>query len=124
MGGGCARTIFNKQDYYGYQLAVSSDGNTAIIGAPGKNSATGAAYVFTRSGNTWTQQQKLVDADAATNDNFGFAVAVNGDGSTAIIGAYTKNSNAGAAYVFVRNGSTWSQQQKLTASDMATGDFF
>ena len=93
-----------------------------MIGATGSNSNTGAAYVFTGSGGTWTQQAKLTAADAAANDRFGVSVAVSG--STAVVGAYGKNSNTGAAYVFTRSGSNWTQQAELTASDGTGGDDF
>jgi uncharacterized protein (TIGR03437 family) len=89
--------------------AVSLSGDTAVIGA------TNAAYVFVRSGTSWTQQVKLAASDAATGDNFGGAVAVEVD--TAVVGA----NGRGAVYVFVRSGTNWTQQAKLTASD--TADF-
>ena len=111
-------------DYFGYSVSISSDGSTALIGAYYKSTATGAAYIFTRSGSTWTQQQKLVASDAATGAFFGHAVSISSDGSTAIVGAYGKSSSAGAAYIFTRSGSTWTQQQTLTASDAWTNSWF
>ena len=111
-------------DEFGNTVAVS--GNTAIIGAPYKNSYQGAAYVFTCSGTpcTWTQQQELTAADGARGDVFGYSVAVSGE--TAIIGAIGNNSSRGAAYVFTCSGTpcTWTQQQELTAADGASGDVF
>ena len=115
-------------DYFGYSVSVSGD--TAAIGAysktVGSNSSQGAAYVFVRSGTSWSQQQKLTAADGAAYDNFGASVSVSGD--TAAIGAYNKtvgsNSSQGAAYVFVRSGTSWTQQQKLTAADGAGSDEF
>ncbi len=107
-------------DRFGCAVAISGD--TIVVGASSKSSYTGAAYVFTRSGSTWSQQQKLTASDAATSDYFGFSVAISGD--TVVAGAWGKSSSAGAAYVFTRSGSTWSQQQKLTASDGASGDRF
>jgi hypothetical protein len=114
-----------RGDEFGNTVAVS--GNTAIIGAPYKNSYQGAAYVFTCSGSpcTWTQQQELLAADGARGDVFGYSVAVSGE--TAIIGAIGhNNSSRGAAYVFTCAGTpcTWKQQQELTASDVASGDVF
>src|SRR5579884_1576984 len=111
-------------DFFGLSVALSGDGNTALVGADGKNGFQGAAYVFVRSGTTWSQQQKLTAADGAVFDNFSLSVALSGDGNTALVGAYGKNGQQGAAYVFVRSGTTWSQQQKLTASDGAAGDQF
>jgi hypothetical protein len=111
-------------DVFGYSVAMS--GNTAIIGAPYRNSYHGAAYVFTCSGTpcTWTQQQELTAADGGPGDVFGYSVAVSGN--TAIIGAIGKNSPRGAAYVFRCSGipCTWRQQQELTAADGASGDVF
>jgi hypothetical protein len=88
----------------------------------GDNSNTGAAYVFTGSGGTWTQQATLTATDGAANDLFGYSVALSG--STAILGADGKNTSTGAAYVFARSGGTWTQQIKLTASDGGTADNF
>ncbi|HEX2619367.1 MAG TPA: FG-GAP repeat protein, partial [Phototrophicaceae bacterium] len=107
-------------DRFGGAVAVS--GNTAVIGAANANGELGAAYVFTRNGNIWTQQQELIASDAAIDDLFGWSVAISGD--VAVVGAFGKNSNQGAAYVFTRSGTTWTQQQKLTASDAASGDSF
>ena len=114
-------------DNFGRSVALGGDGNTALIGAYHKNGYAGAAYVFVRpsGGTTWTQQQELTASDTASNDQFGESVALSGDGNTALIGALTKTVNgqmyAGAAYVFVRpsGGTTWTQQQELTASGYA-----
>jgi uncharacterized protein (DUF2345 family) len=103
---------------FGSSVALS--GSTAVIGATGKNSFTGAAYVFVRSGTSWKQQAKLSASDGAAGDVFGSSVAISG--STAVIGARSANS-VGAAYVFVRSGTTWSQQAKLTASHRTVGAF-
>ena len=111
-------------DNFGVSVSISSDGSTAIVGAHNKSSITGAAYVFTRTESTWTQQAKLVAGDAYTSDRFGVSVSISSDGSTALIGAYSKSSWTGAAYVFTRSGTAWTQQQKLTASDGVGGDNF
>lgn len=109
-------------DRLGTSVSISSDGNTAVVGAPAKNLSTGAAYVFTRSGTTWSQQAKLTAADAAANNFFGYSVALSSDGATAVVGSYGSGTQAGAAYVFTLSGSTWTQRQKLTASD-ATSNY-
>jgi hypothetical protein len=117
-------------DEFGNSVAISSDGNTAIIGAyldDDKGSNSGSAYIFTRAGTTWSQQAKLVAADGAASDYFGWSVAISSDGNTAIIGAYLdddKGSNSGSAYIFTRAGTTWSQQAKLVAADGAASDYF
>ena len=113
-------------DEFGYSVALSGD--TAVIGAArddDKGNDSGSAYVFTRSGTSWSQQAKLTAADGAAGDVFSISVALSGD--TAVIGADLddeKGDNSGAAYVFTRSGSTWSQQAKLTAADGAAGDLF
>ena len=96
-------------DELGYTVAVS--GPTAVIGAPYKNSDTGAAYVFARSGTTWSQRAELTASDGAANGLFGWSVAVSGP--TAVIGTPYNNSDTGAAYVFARSGTTWSQQAEI-----------
>jgi hypothetical protein len=81
-------------------VSLSDDGKTALIGAVGKNSFAGAAYVFTEAKNTYTQQQELMASDGAANDDFGVSVALDTKGDIALIGAAGHNSNTGAAYIF------------------------
>jgi hypothetical protein len=107
-------------DYFGY--FVSLDGDTALIGAAGVASQRGAAYVFVRSGTTWSQQAKLLASDGADYDEFGCSVSVSGD--TALVGAYGHDGSKGAAYVFFRTGTSWTQQAKLIAPDGTTNDQF
>jgi uncharacterized protein (TIGR03437 family) len=137
-------------DQFGQAVAIH--GNTAVIGAPGErsratgvngdqfdNSAndSGAAYVFVRNGTTWSQQAYLKASNAEEGDRFGFSVAIFGE--TIVVGADQEDSAAsgvngnqsnnsapesGAAYVFVRNGTIWSQQEYLKASNTESGDFF
>ena len=108
--------------------SVAMDGDTALIGAYGDDdngSASGSAYVFTRSEGVWTDQAKLTASDAASHDYFGYSVAVDGD--TALIGAHANDDsglNSGAVYVFTRNAGVWTEQAKLTASDGALEDYF
>ena len=108
--------------------AVSLDGDTALIGALGDDDNggdSGSAYVFTRTGTTWTEQAKLLASDGAANDYFGNSISISGD--TALIGAQgddDKGSNAGSAYVYTRTGTTWSQETKLLALDGVVGDQF
>ena len=111
-------------DAFGYSVAISGD--TALVGAPlheiGSNIYQGAAYVFTRSGSSWTQQAELVASDGAANDQFGVSVAISGD--TALVGAPFYHTYQGAAYLFTRSGSSWTQQAELVASDRAAYDEF
>ena len=112
-------------DYFGKAVAI--DGDTAIFGVANEatgGSAAGSAYIFTRSGTTWTQQQKIQSTDIQANDNFGSSVAIEGD--TVVVGAqYAPASNAnGAVYIFTRSGTTWTQQQKIVSSDTKAADRF
>ncbi|HEV3229542.1 MAG TPA: hypothetical protein VGY97_08715, partial [Solirubrobacteraceae bacterium] len=109
----------------GVSAGLSSDGNTAILGAPLDNGGVGAAWVFTRSGGVWTQQQKLVGTGATgATGQAGFSAGLSSDGNTAILGAPSDNSGVGAAWVFVRSGGVWTQQQKLVGGgETGTGQF-
>ena len=137
-------------DYFGWSVAVSGD--TMVVGAYGEDSSAlgvngnqdddtasyaGAAYIFVRSGTAWSQQAYLKALNTGANDRFGYSVAVSGD--TVVVGAPSEASNAtgvdgdgnsddaptaGAAYVFVRQGTTWSQQAYLKASNTKAGDSF
>jgi hypothetical protein len=102
---------------FGVSVALSADGSTALIGGPG-NRGGGAAWVFTRSGSTWTQQgEKLTGAGESGNGEFGDSVALSADGNIALIGGRGDDGYAGAAWVFTRSGSSWTQQgEKLTGS--------
>ena len=140
----------DQRDFFGYSVAVS--GATAVVGAIRESSnatgvngsqtdnsalAAGAAYVFLRNGNVWTQQAYLKASNTDTGDSFGRSVAVSGDtivvgadgeasSATGVNGNQTDNSAlaAGAAYVFIRNGTIWSQQAYLKASNTDGLDFF
>jgi hypothetical protein len=137
-------------DALGNSVAVSGD--IVVVGAPNESSSAtmvngnqsnndalgaGAAYVFVRSGTNWVQQAYLKASNTEANDNFGFAVAIDGD--TVVVGAIGEDSNAtgvngnqgnnsiansGAAYVFVRNGTNWTQQAYLKSSNPGADDVF
>jgi len=114
-------------DDFGYSVAVSGD--TAVVGADVANTAVGpergAAYVFVRSGDTWTEQAKLIAPDGAALDHFGWSVALSGD--TAVVGAVQHANVAsntwGAAYVFVRSGTVWTQQAELSHGPAGSNAF-
>ena len=140
----------NSFDYFGTSVAVSRD--TVVVGAEGEDSnatgvngdqtdnssiSSGAAYVFTRSGTTWSQQAYLKASNTDLIDNFGNSVALSRD--TVVVGAVFESSNAtgvngdqsdnsatasGAAYVFVRSGTSWSQQAYMKASNTDPDDNF
>ncbi len=117
----------NPRDMLGISVAIS--GNTAVIGAPATNLpgsiGPGAAYVFVRSGTSWSMQAKLVPSDGMEDDMFGQSVALSGD--AVIVGAphHTVSKTwQGAAYIYTRSGTTWTQQKKLTALDAQMNDKF
>ena len=112
--------------FFGYSVAISGD--TIVLGAMRDDDSghdAGAAYVFVRSGTTWSQQAKLKASDGDADDEFGISVAV--DGETIVVGAHEDDdagSDSGSAYVFVRTGTTWSEQVKLVASDASSPSHF
>jgi hypothetical protein len=107
------------QSSFGVRLALSDDGSTLLVGGNQDAGGIGAVWVFVRAGSTWTQQgQKLTANDEQGAAGFGIRVALAGDGRTALIGGWNDDRGVGAAWVFRRSGSTWTQQgQKLTAND-------
>ncbi len=115
-------------DYFGVATALSSNGNTLVVGASNKNingnSAQGAAYIFTKVNGTWTQQTELIAADGGMNNYYGRAVAINAAGTVVAIGAYGKtvngNSNQGAVYVYSLIAGVWTLQAEITAIDGST----
>jgi hypothetical protein len=110
-------------DQFGTSLAV--DGTTLVVGAPQDDTSRGAAYVFTRTGDDWTQTQKLTAATRVDYANFGTSVAIDGD--TIVVGAPAgsgTNNSAGAAYTFTRTSGVWAQSSSLTASDGVQQDGF
>src|SRR6516162_6183557 len=95
----------------GVSVALSADGSTAIVGGPYDNKNTGAAWVYTRSGDIWSQQgSKLVGTGAAGRSGQGFSMALSADGNTAIVGGPHDNTTTGAAWVYTRSGGIWTQQ--------------
>lgn len=100
----------------GHALALSADGNTALVGGFGDNMGSGAAWVFTRNNGVWAQQgPKLVGEGA--NTGTGGSVALSADGNTAAIGAHQDNGGVGAVWIFTRNAGVWTRQAKVVAAD-------
>src|SRR5258708_9040798 len=110
--------------YFGSAAALN--GSTALIGADGDNSFQGAAYLFTKSNSSWSQGQKLTASDGLPGDEFGYRVVL--ANNTLLVGAFTATvggvASQGAAYVFTQSNGTWSESQKLTASDGGLFDNF
>lgn len=115
-------------DQFGYTVSISGD--YAIIGAPGKdlgaNTNQGKAYIFKRSGTSWSQEVALTASDGAAQDNFGHTVSISGD--YAIVGAPYKNvgniTDQGKTYIFKRSGATWNEEAAITSSDGVASDQF
>jgi hypothetical protein len=120
---GTGAVTFNGVEQ-GISVALSGDGNTAIVGGPFDNLFAGAAWVFTRSGGVWTQQgSKLVGTGAVGSAEQGFSVALSGDGNTALLGGPFNNSGAGAVWVYTRSSGVWSQQgSKLVGTGGTAGN--
>ena len=114
-------TASDAQEFDNFGNSVAISGSTVVVGAEAKHDFIGAAYVFVRSGTAWHQQIKRTASDGKRS-SFGNSVAISR--STVVVGAEDKNSNTGAAYVFVRTGKAWSQQARLTAADAAQGSDF
>jgi hypothetical protein len=136
-----------NQGHTGTSIAVSGDANTMAIGAPFESGGTagvngnqsdnsvyaaGAVYVYVRQGDSWTQQAYVKASNPGQNDHFGSSVALSRDGSTMAVAAHWEESaatgingnqndnsipQAGAAYVFSRTGTTWTQQAYVKASN-------
>lgn len=143
-------------DHFGVAISLSGDGNTLVVGAHGESSnatgvngdqsnddvtAAGAAYVFTRNGDTWTQQAYLKSSNRITDavgDHFGKTLSLSDDGNTLAVGAYREHGSnsgingdqssgtrlSGAVYVFKRSGTEWSQQAYIKASNTGYSDYF
>lgn len=130
-------------DQFGQSVAISGDGNTLAVGAPNEDSAltgvragsvneatagnsasnSGAVYVFARIAGAWAQQAYVKASNAAVSDSFGGAIALSADGNTLAVGARGQ-AGSGAAYVFTRTATTWSEQALVTASNAEAGDMF
>jgi hypothetical protein len=142
-------------DHFGWNVSLSSDGNTLAVGATGEDSNArvigededdnsapdaGAVYVFSRLGTTWTQQAYVKASNTDAGDQFGWSVSLSSDGNTLAVGARSEDSKArgiigaegddnskygaGAVYVFIRSGTTWTQQAYVKASNTDENDYF
>jgi hypothetical protein len=145
-------TQLGAGDVFGNSVDLSDDGNTLVVGSMredgsgtgvnpvANNSATeaGAAYVFVRSGSTWSQQAYLKATDVTAGDQFGGNVAISGDGNTVAVGAIGEDgsgtginpvvnnsaTSAGAVYTYTRSGSVWSADAYIKASNTGGNDWF
>ncbi len=104
---------------FGYSVVTS--GSTAIIGADGYSGQTGAVFVFTDSGGTWTEQPMLAGAPVTTGDKFGWSMTLSG---TTLVVSAVKHAGNGAVFVFTGSGGVWTYETELTAADGVYNDYF
>lgn len=118
--------------WLGETLDFDTDATRLVVGCNGGTHSTlsqaGMVYVLSRSGTTWTQEAKLIASDPLESAHFGRSVAITTDGSRIVVGAYSMTNgaytNAGAAYIFSRSGTSWSQEAKLLPNNPASNDEF
>ncbi|MGB7259764.1 MAG: hypothetical protein WBD48_16950, partial [Pseudolabrys sp.] len=110
------------QAQQGASVALSADGNTAIVGGPQDHAEVGAAWIYTRSNGTWTQQgSKVVGSGVSGIAAQGTSAALSADGNTAIVGGPEDNAEVGAAWVYTRSNGTWTQQNSKLVGSGASG---
>jgi len=115
---------------FGNAISISADGSTVVVADHWENSVSlndGAIYVFRKSGNTWSQEQRILSNGIAHDDQFGTSVSISGDGNTIVAGAIGEDfpgHSTGAAYVFKHNGTSWSQTQQFGSLDLQNSDYF
>jgi FG-GAP repeat len=107
---------------FGNKVALSAEGNTALIGDYHDNSDAGGAWVFTRTGSTWSKQANLEPTGETLKGESGSSVALSADGNKAIVGGDADSAGEGAAWVFTREGSTWTQQGSGITGKEETGE--
>ena len=120
-----------SNDISGYAVAISADGSRVVMGSPQSDpdsvSNSGAVYVFVRNGLSWTQEAKLTANDKAASNFLGRAVAISDNGdrvAAAAPGNNSGNTNQGAVYVWRKESTNWIFEQKLSAPDGVTNDYF
>ncbi len=134
----------DNDDQFGYSISMNTDGTKVIVGAIREDSDatgvgngvsnSGVAYIYSLSGGVWTQEAKLKADNAGDDDQFGYSVSMNADGTRVIVGAVNEDSdatgsgdgidNSGAAYIYSFSGGVWTQETKLKSSDAGSTDQF
>jgi hypothetical protein len=109
---------------YGLAVALSGDGNTALIGAPAANAGLGAARIYTRSGSTWEEGPELTGSAEIGSGHFGRSVALSGDGTTALVGGAYDDHGIGAAWLFTRTSSGWTPGPVLHGGEEGGAGYF
>ena len=135
-------TMTRPNVLFGYSTGISGDGNTLVVGEYDADRGKGALYVLTRTAGVWSHQARIQAENAEAQDSLGYSLALSEDGNTIASGAadedcmkpginptgcendQASNTSSGAAYVFVRNGTTWTQQVFMKASNPGKEDWF
>jgi hypothetical protein len=132
-----------RGNLFGYSVGLSGNGDTMAVGAYDEERGKGAAYIFVRKNNEWSQQIRLMASNAEAGDSLGCSISISDDGNTMVAGAFDEDSllrgiqpptegsndqasdvSTGAAYVFVRNGTAWTQQAFIKATNTRLNDQF
>lgn len=108
---------------FGSSVAVARDGKTAVVGAPADNAGLGAAFVFTRTHSTWTQQGELTGAGESGKGKFGASVAISTNGAEVLVGAPKDEVGKGAAWAFSRSGTSWTPLGTKLAGSAEEGEY-
>ena len=119
MGGAIAGGDEIGDATFGRSVALSGNGETALVGGPADDEGKGAAWAFERAGEQWLSDgSKLTGAGESGEGHFGAAVALSGDGGTAVVGAAEDHEGRGGAWVFAQSGAGFPQQgPELTSGD-------
>ena len=120
-------SITTQKEFFGWSVDISNDGKYAVVGARQEVNFNGEVYIYGLSSGTWNLLQGLTASDGAAADNFGWYVSINDDGKTIAVGAKNEDSkvnNAGAVYIYKYDGTSWTGEDKITASDGANSDNF
>ena len=136
-GNAAVGDAYAEGDQFGYAIALSADGNTLAVGAIGEDSnatgingnqednsanQAGAAYVFIRTGSTWSQQAYVKSTMTRPNVLFGYSIGISGNGDTLVVGEYDADRGKGALYALTRNGGTWTHQARIQAENAEVQD--
>lgn len=112
-----------QDDQFGWRLAVSADGATIVVGAPGRSHHTGVAYVFTQIGTKWSQAAELSTSASVPNSSFGQGVAVSASGSLVAVSAHSQPNIGGAVFVYEGSAGEWKRMARLTDPHKYEGGF-
>jgi hypothetical protein len=125
QGSGLSGAGEQGEGFFGRSVALSENGQTALVGAPADSANQGAAWAYTRAGAAWLQHgEKLTGTGESAEAHFGFSVALAGDGDTALIGARANDAGNGAAWAFVDSASGWSPQGPALVGGAQAGEEF